>query len=85
VKRRRAAAAVFPGSRAVWLTAALVAVVLTAIFARELLSRPTPLSGTNSVDVGSIIASAKRGQTICIRDQGGRGLQDACARPRSAS
>ncbi|WP_157251756.1 DUF2142 domain-containing protein [Patulibacter americanus] len=58
----------FPGSRIVWL-AALVAVVVGGLLtARVLNAKVLPLTGTNSVDVAAVIATAEPKQQVCVRD-----------------
>jgi hypothetical protein len=58
----------FPGSRIVWF-AALVAVVVGGLLtARVLNAKLLPLTGTNSVDVAAVVATAERKQQVCVRD-----------------
>jgi hypothetical protein len=59
---------VFPGSRIVWF-AALVAVLLGGLLtARVLNAKVLPLTGTNSVDVAAVVATAEPKQRVCVRD-----------------
>ncbi|HWI23056.1 MAG TPA: DUF2142 domain-containing protein [Baekduia sp.] len=61
-------AIVFPGMRGVWI-GALVVLVVAVVFAFRFLDSPTSsLTGTNSVDVATVIGSSKPNELTCIRD-----------------
>lgn len=59
---------VLPGARAVWLGALAALLIFGVVFVRDFTARTLDLSGTNSVDVATVVASASEGQRACIRD-----------------
>lgn len=61
-------ARIFPGSRTTWLGALIVGLIFVFWLARFGESRIASLTGTNSVDVASVITHAEPGHTVCIRD-----------------
>ncbi len=65
---RRIAGALVPGVRAVWIGAAVALFLGSAFLGRTLLSRTASLTGTNSVDVATVVVTAERGQRLCVRD-----------------
>lgn len=69
--RARAGAAarrIFPGSRWVWYGGLAVLLVGLVLLVRFLGAQTFPLTGTNSVGVGAIIAKATSGEEACVRD-----------------
>lgn len=89
MSRARLARLLFPGSRAAWLGALVVLIGFAIILGRLVLARTTPLVGTNSVDVATVIASAPAGERTCIRDlvlpRGTRRLEIYLALPASGA
>ena len=65
--RRRRLGRVFPGDRAVWLAAGVVAAVLGVILLVALLQPRTYFLGSNSVAARTSIAEIKPGERICSR------------------
>ncbi len=61
-------ARLFPGEKAVWWAALLTIALGSVLVLRLLGGGVAPVVATNSVDVGAVIASARAGQTVCIRD-----------------
>ncbi|MBA2348726.1 MAG: DUF2142 domain-containing protein [Solirubrobacterales bacterium] len=51
-----------------WLITALVLALVLVAAARLLIAKTTSLTGTNSVDVATIAATAKANETVCVED-----------------
>jgi hypothetical protein len=61
-------ARVVPGSAAVWVAGALIVLVGAVLMSRILLAHTASTTGTNSVDVATVVGRAKPDQLTCIKD-----------------
>lgn len=64
----RLRARVLPGSAAVWVAGAVIVIVGVVLLSRILLARTASTTGTNSVDVATVVAQAKPDRPTCIKD-----------------
>lgn len=64
----RLARTAFPGARAVWIAAAVVAVLGVVLLARFATASLPPLTGTNSVDAAAVVGHADKRERVCVRD-----------------
>jgi 4-amino-4-deoxy-L-arabinose transferase-like glycosyltransferase len=59
---------VFPGPGILWVGALCGVAISSLLLGRQLLARTASLTGTNSVDVATTVASAKSSVEVCVRD-----------------
>ena len=56
------------GTRGVWIPAALLGALMLGLIVWQVLIPREYFTGTNSVDVASVVANLERGQTLCVPD-----------------